>query len=162
MKKNNHFTFKCFLFLLFLGFSEILAAQNAFSSGTDAQSAAGSVSYSVGQMTYQSIESASGKVSQGVHQPYEIFVLSTNENAMQKNITVYPNPVKDFLIVDFNAEKLKNARYQLFDASGKLINQGELKALKNDINTSAIRVGMYILSISSEGKTMKTFKIIKN
>lgn len=161
MKNKNYSISKISIFL-FLGFSGICVAQQSFSAGTNAQSAAGSVSYSVGQMTNQSLESASGKVNQGVQQPYEIFVLSTNENAFQKKITVYPNPVKDFLVVDFNAEKLQNAKYQLFDGTGKLLNQGDLRNVKNDINTSTLNSGMYLLSISSEGKTIKTFKIIKN
>jgi hypothetical protein len=116
----------------------------------------------VGQITYQSLESPSGKVNQGVQQPYEIYSLATNENEIQKKISVYPNPVKDFLIVDFNSEKLEKARYQLFDGTGRIINQGELKNMKSEINTSTLSAGLYMLSISSAGKNVKTFKIIKN
>ena len=160
--KTNYLILKIPLLIL-LGFNGICEAQQTVNaSGNNAQSATGSVSYSVGQMFDQSLSSASGKVNQGVQQPYEIYTLATNESAMQKKITVYPNPVKDFLIVDFNSEKLQNAKYQLFEGTGRIINQGGLRDLKNEINTSTLNSGMYILSISSEGKTMKTFKIIKN
>lgn len=160
--KTNYLILKIPL-LIFLGFNGICEAQQTVNtSGNNAQSATGSVSYSVGQMFDQSLSSVSGKVNQGVQQPYEIYTLATNESAVQKKITVYPNPVKDFLIVDFNSEKLQNAKYQLFEGTGRIINQGGLRDLKNEINTSTLNSGMYILSISSEGKTMKTFKIIKN
>jgi len=88
--------------------------------------------------------------------------LATSENEIKNKITVYPNPVKDFLVVDFNSEKLEKARYQLFDGTGRLINTGELKNLKTEINTSTLSSGLYMLSISSGGRNVKTFKIIKN
>lgn len=160
--KNFYFTSK--LLLLFIlgncGFSQ--AQQATLSAGNYAQSGTGSVSYSVGQIFYEPQSSATGKVNPGVQQPYEIFTLATNENAVQSKISVYPNPVKDFLTIDFNSEKLENSRYQLFDGTGRMINQGELKNLKTDINTSSLTSGLYMLSISSAGKNVKTFKIIKN
>ena len=151
------------LAVLVLGISGIYEAQQTIiPAGNNIQSATGSVSYSVGQTFYEPQKAATGEVNPGVQQPYEIFVLATNENSIQKNITVYPNPVKDFLIVDFNSEKLAKSSYQLFDGTGRIINKGELKDLKTEINTSTLSSGLYMLSISSEGKTVKTFKIIKN
>ena len=70
--------------------------------------------------------------------------------------------MEDFLIVDFNSEKLIKGRYQLFDGTGRIINTGELKNLKTEINTTALSSGLYMLTISSDGKNVKTFKIIKN
>ena len=149
--------------VLLLGISGFYEAQQTtIATGSDAQSATGSVAFSVGQPFYESQESAAGKVNTGVQQPYEIFVLVTNENSIQKNINVYPNPVEDFLIVDFNSEKLAKSSYQLFDGTGRMINKGELKNSKTEVNTSTLSSGLYMLSISSEGKTVKTFKIIKN
>ena len=148
------------LLLAISGISE--AQQTIIPAGNNAQSATGSVSYSVGQIFYESQTSATGEVNPGVQQPYEIFVLATNENALQKNISVYPNPVKDFLIVDFNAEKLEKSSYQLFDGTGRMINKGALKNLKTEINTSTLASGLYMLSIMSKGTIVKTFKIIKN
>ena len=151
------------LLLLCLSICGIYDAQQAIiPAGNNAQSGAGSVSYSVGQIFYESQTSVSGKVNPGVQQPYEIFTLATNENAAQSNISVYPNPVKDFLTVDFNTEKLDNSSYQLFDASGKIIIQGNVKSAKSQISASSLATGMYILRITNAGKVVKTFKIIKN
>lgn len=161
MKKN--YSFSTLSLLLLIGFSGMYEAQQVVvTAGNSLQSANGSVSYSVGQIFYQLQSTASGKVNPGVQQPYEIFALATNENHIKNNILVYPNPVKDFLTVDFNSEKLIKARYQLFDGTGRIINQGDLKNLKNDINTSTLSAGLYMLTILSEGNNVKTFKIIKN
>ena len=148
------------LFLSIAGFYK--AQQSTLAAGTTTHSTAGSVSYSVGQVFYESMQSGAGKVNPGVQQPYEIFVLATQENANQNSITIYPNPVKDFLIVDLSGEKFKNPTYQLFDGTGRIISIGELKNRKTEINTSTLSSGLYILSVLSEGKTIKTFKIIKN
>ena len=151
------------LLLLFLSISGIYNAQQAIiPAGNNAQSGTGSVSYSVGQIFYESQTSATGKVNPGVQQPYEIFTLATNENVVQSNISVYPNPVKDFLTVDFNTEKLENSSYQLFDASGKIIIQGNLKSAKSQISANDLPTGMYLLRITNSGQIVKTFKIIKN
>ena len=160
---KNSYLFSKILPLILLGISGICGAQQAMiAAGSGAQSGSGSVSYSVGQIFYEPQQSATGKVNPGVQQPYEIFSLATSENVVQSNISVYPNPVKDFLIVDFNSEKLERSRFQLFDATGKIITQGELKNVKTEISAFTLSAGMYILSITNAGKTLKTFKIIKN
>ena len=149
--------------VLLLSISGFYDAQQAtLAAGAINQTAAGSISYSVGQIFYETQQTAAGGVTAGVQQPYEIFTLATQENSVQNSISVYPNPVKDFLIVDLSGEKFKDPTYQLFDGNGRIISKGELKKMKPEINTSALSSGLYILSVSSEGKTVKTFKIIKN
>lgn len=138
------------------------AQETTLAAGGTVHSTAGSLSYSVGQIFYEPQNTATGGINPGVQQPYEIYVLATNNTSSDKNITVYPNPVKDFLIVDFNAEKLENSSYHLFDGTGRIISKGELKNLKTEINTSTLSSGLYMLSISNGGKNIKTFKIIKN
>ena len=88
--------------------------------------------------------------------------MSTQENEIKNGFTVYPNPVKDFLIFDLKSEKFRKPEYQLFDGTGRIISKGELKKMKTEINTSPLPSGLYILPVSSEGKPVKTFKIIKN
>lgn len=149
--------------VLLLGISGFYEAQQTtLAAGTNAQSATGSVSYSVGQIFYEPQQTAAGGVTAGVQQPYEIFTLATQENEIKNAINIYPNPVKDFLIVDLSGEKFKNPSYQLFDGTGRMISKDELKNMKTEINTSALSAGLYMLTVSSEGKTIKTFKIIKN
>ncbi len=160
MKKKS--ILKLSIVFCFTSSACIYAQQTLLTAGNMAPSATGSVAYSVGQVTYQSYESASGKVNQGVQQPYEIFALATNENETKTKITVYPNPIKNFLIVDFNSEKLEKARYQLFDATGRIINFGDLKNIKNEINTSTLSSGIYMLSILNNEHKIKNFKIIKH
>jgi hypothetical protein len=151
---------KCFvLAILPLG---LMKAQNALlATGTTATGATGSVSYSVGQIDY-SAKGANNEITEGVQQPYEIISLAVSENGnAEKNISLYPNPVKDVLFVDFNQEKFSNSTYQLYDAQGKLIKNGNFSQKKNELNFSMLPASVYIIRIFSDNKMVKTFKIIK-
>lgn len=160
--KNLQLSSKILVLLLFGTAAIYSAQQTTLPAGNDAQSATGFVSYSIGQIFYEPQQTATGAVNPGVQQAYEIFVLATQETAVPNSITIYPNPVKDFLIVDLSSEKLKKPAYVLFDGTGRLIAKGELKNSKTEINTSALSAGLYLLTVSSERKTIKSFKIIKN
>jgi len=87
----------------------------------------------------------------------------TLENGSQeREIHVYPNPVRDELIVDIlNGDEEKSYRFLMFDMSGKMVKeskqQGNGRFL---VDMSAFINGTYILVINyEEGK--REFKIIK-
>lgn len=137
-------------------------AQSAIlTSGNDIKSGSGSISYSVGQIVYKNIDNEGGRIAQGVQQPYEITALQTSESLLGKNITIYPNPVKDLLYVDFNKEDFKNSIYQLFDGQGQLLKSEKISGQKSEINFSIYPTSIYILKIENQSKAIKTFKIIK-
>jgi len=137
-------------------------AQSAIvTTGNEIKTVTGSVSYSVGQIANKNKDAASGKITEGVQQPYEITTLRTSESSPTKNITIYPNPVKDMLQIDFNNEEFKNSNYQLFNAQGQLINSGKISAQKTEINFSTYPTSIYILKIEDNSKVNKSFKIIK-
>ena len=140
----------------------LMRAQTAMlATGNTATGATGSVSYSVGQITY-SAKGANNEITEGVQQPYEIVTLAVSENGnAEKNISLYPNPVKDVLFVDFNQEMYSNSSYQLYDTQGKLIRKGNFSQKKNELDFSSLSSSMYIMRIMRENKILITFKIIK-
>ena len=66
--------------LLWVGLAQ--AQESANASGGDASGSGGTVAYSVGQVVYTTNTDASGTVSQGVQQPYEIFTLGIKETEL--------------------------------------------------------------------------------
>lgn len=143
------------------GFGKFHAQQAITAAGSDATGSGGSSSYSVGQIDY-SAKGANNEITEGLQQPYEIVTLAVSESEnTEKNISLYPNPVKDVLFVDFNEEKFSNSTYQLYDAQGKLIKNGNFNQKKNELNFSMLPVSVYIIRIFSDNKMVKTFKIIK-
>ena len=143
------------------GFGKFHAQQAIAATGFDATGSGGSSSYSVGQIDF-SAKGANNEITEGLQQPYEIVTLAVSDNGnVEKNISLYPNPVKDILFVDFNQEKFSNSTYQLYDAQGKLIKNGNFSQKKNELNFSMLPASVYIIRIFSDNKMVKTFKIIK-
>ena len=95
-------------------------AQTAISgTGGEATGAGGTSSYTVGQVAYTTHTGTSGSVAQGVQQPYEIYVVTTIENAPNINLVykAYPNPVQHSLTLSI--PKYEGLSFQLFDVKGK-------------------------------------------
>lgn len=150
-----------FLALIIIPFGWTKAQTAILTTGTTATGASGSVAYSVGQVSY-SHKGANQEVMEGVQQAYEIITLEVDdESIMEKKILLYPNPVKDFLNVDFGKENFHNTSYVLFDSQGKLIRSGKFSQQKNELNMTELPTSVYIIQIFQDRKNIKTFKIIK-
>lgn len=150
-----------FLALTIIPFGLTKAQTAILTTGTTATGASGSVAYSVGQVAYTQ-KGANQEVMEGVQQAYEIITLEVDdESIMEKKILLYPNPVKDFLNVDFGNENFHNSNYLLFDSQGKLIKTGNFSQQKTELNMTELPTSVYIIQIFQDRKNIKTFKIIK-
>lgn len=143
------------------GFAQ--AQQSANAAGGDATGSGGSVAYSIGQVVYTANTSPSGTVSQGVQQAYEIYLIGINETELNSSLSVFPNPIVDYLILqisDYNNEKLS---YQLFDMQGKLLSNAQIIAQQTQIKTASLPPATYFIEVlNQENKHVQSFKIIKN
>lgn len=150
-------------FLLFFSLLFQLSAQEAtLSTGGEATSNTGSVSYSIGQVLYQTFTSAEHSEAQGVQQAYEISVItSTPSLETAFNISVAPNPTIDFLTLQVNDLSNQTLFYQLFNQQGQLLSSQELTSAQTKVSTQFLPPTVYFLKISQQGKVIQTFKIIK-
>lgn len=158
MKKHFIFTLALFWCAL-VSFGQDTVA----SSGGNASGANGNVSYTVGQNAYTTNTGSSGSVAQGVQQPFEIqTLLGRDIFNINLKMSVYPNPTTNLLSLEITNYSLDNVRYDLFDANGRLILSNKVvnavTSLRMDLYPNAI----YLLNITENSKTIKTFKIIKN
>lgn len=81
--------------------------------------------------------------------------LSTTENSVKNEISIYPNPASDFIYVK-NLKGLNS--YKIFDLSGRIILQNILNEEKIDVQS--LSKGNYIVQIIAKEKTLN-FKFIK-
>lgn len=146
--------------LLWAGFAQ--AQESANASGGDATGSGGTAAYSVGQVVYTTNTGASGTVSQGVQQAYEIFTVGIKETELNISLSVFPNPTADNLtlqISDYNNEKLS---YQLFDMQGKQLSNGQIVAQQTQIDMNSLPTATYFINVvNQENKKVQSFKIIK-
>ncbi|MEI7596424.1 MAG: InlB B-repeat-containing protein, partial [Bacteroidota bacterium] len=92
------------------------------------------------------------------------FELSTGiETSIQSNsISVYPNPVIDFVnlkLDNFNSDKLT---YQLFDLNGKQILNKKIESSETKISMHSLVPATYVLKVLDRNKELQSFKIIKD
>lgn len=149
--------------LIVFTLSQGFAQETVVSTGKDASGSGGVVSYSIGQVADISGNGYSGSASQGVQQPFEIFILDGSDLLPNVALSyVYPNPTTSFVVlkvVNYNNEKLQ---YVLNDFNGKKLDSNPITNEEIQIQMQGYASGTYILQIMYQSKSIKTFKIIKN
>lgn len=160
--KTFYITTMSVVFLL-LSVNGIQSQETITASGGNATGSGGTVSYTVGQVAYTTNLSTSGTVTQGVQQPYEIFVVTGIEEAKGINleISVYPNPTATFLRLKVENCKLEILSYQLYDVNGSLLQNGKIVNKETIIKIGDLAPAEYYLRISDNQNEVRTFKIIK-
>jgi hypothetical protein len=138
-------------------------AQNSTTaSGGDASGSTGSSSYSVGQIVYLTDTATNGIVSQGVQQPFEIYVTTgILETEIKLSILVYPNPTSDFLSLEIGKTDFQELTYKLIDVQGKLLEQKSIISNTTSIELRLLPNSTYFIEVSNHLTPIKTFKIIK-
>lgn len=148
--------------VLLIGFSLSAEAQQAATaSGGDASGSGGTVAYSVGQVVYTTITGSNGSVAQGVQQPYEISIVLGVENHEVNLIQAYPNPTIDYLTLNVGNSELSSLNFQLYDITGKLIENKKITSSIETIRMENLPSAIYFLKVTNNHKDVKTFKIIK-
>jgi hypothetical protein len=131
-------------------------------SGGNASGNTGSLSYTLGQIAYTTLSSTTGILTQGVQQPYEIFITKSTPNTEGINLLVYPNPTRDILTLKIINMDIKGLRYILYDMNGKLLQDKLIESNEIPISLGAYAGGVYVLKVTDLKKKIKIFKIIKN
>lgn len=140
----------------------VLAQESFNASGGEISNSFGSISYSIGQVSDESISNSTGSVSQGVQQSYEISVLEIVENNLSLSLTVYPNPTQEqfnLRVGNFQNEQLK---YRLLDFEGKVISEETMISEETTIDVKQLPAATYFVEVHNASKKVQTFKIIKN
>lgn len=141
-----------------------LHAQEAVpAAGNEAGGTGGTCSYTIGQIAYTAQSGTSGKVNQGVQQPYEIFTtLGLEEQNISLELAAFPNPTNGLMTISVNEYTTGKLSYQLFDTRGKLIEAKEIVQHETGISLERLAPASYLLRITDNGQLVKEFNIIKN
>jgi hypothetical protein len=158
----KHIKIKLSLLLLGIGMT-VQAQQATTASGGDASGSGGTAAFSVGQVVYTANTNASGTVSQGVLQAYEIFTLGIKETELNISLKAFPNPTLNNLTLQISDYKNKKLSYQLYDIQGRLLNNGQIVAQQTNIEMTSLPTAIYFINVvNQENQKVQSFKIIKN
>ena len=150
--------------VVFFCFLQLSYAQETMPiSGGKTTGTGGTVSYTVGQLVYTNPTNASGSLHQGIQQSIE-FVSSSNPEltAITLKAVTYPNPTTEYIILALKDADLTGLSYVMYDLLGRLVNKGTVAQAETKITMKSVPIGVYILRVLQNNKTLKTFKIIKN
>jgi hypothetical protein len=157
-------TTTCLFFLLAAFVStDIYAQQGVTASGVEAFGVGGNASISTGQVFYTEISSQRGTVTQGVQQPFEIYVLGKdNFKSISLNATIYPNPTVSNISLRIESDDLTGMKYELYDLNGRTLCKDFITEKETVVNMEKYPGAIYILKVYSGSSELKSFKIIKN
>jgi hypothetical protein len=141
-----------------------LQAQEAIpASGGNASGTGGSASYTAGQLVYTTNTGTSGSITQGVQQPFEIWVVTGNEEAkgINLNCSAFPNPATDYLMLKIEGNIPTQCIASLYDINGKLLNCIKVVRNETSIFMGKFIPAIYFLKVVQDNREVKIFKIIK-
>ncbi|MEO6819173.1 MAG: T9SS type A sorting domain-containing protein [Ginsengibacter sp.] len=81
--------------------------------------------------------------------------------ASQFSATASPNPTRDIVQLRISGEIDKDMDYLLIDMSGKVLMKANISNAVTPINLGNLAQGVYVLKVIRQGKSLQSFKIIK-
>lgn len=87
-------------------------------------------------------------------------IIGLNEAQLSNNLNIYPNPVKENIVLEFLDIEVNNASIELYNSIGQKINEIKNINKKVLIDLSQYSNGIYFLKVNNNF-SQKTFKIIK-
>lgn len=95
---------------------------------------------------------------------------SLNQIGTENNLTIYPNPFKDELIIEYNLEETAFVQLFVYNMAGQLVNMlvnenkqpGSYKAIWNasDLSDTKIDAGTYIYRFTLDGKNASSGQVV--
>jgi hypothetical protein len=96
----------------------------------------------------------------GVSWGSPLIVTGISDNTLANNITIYPNPDKNFFNVTFSNCIYQDSYISIYDIQGKLQKTKSLESKNSLINISDLNSGIYIIKIADSDKILKMDRLI--
>ena len=164
----KHLTKTLIAFCLF-GFGTAKAQQVVTSAGDFHENAEGSISYTIGEPVTETITSTNAVLTQGFQQGNLKITVIQDITEPGFQITVFPNPATEFVIIQTETEHDLSMKCVLYDIKGDVLLQKQLEGNETSIPMESYTPSIYLLKIFVEKKNMtsqasqeiKTVKITK-
>jgi Secretion system C-terminal sorting domain len=149
--------------LLAFRHTQASAQQAIIAAGGDAIGSGGTMSYTIGQIDYITLDDAGGIATQGVQQPYEIYPVSIAEqDDIALEYCLYPNPTRASVTLVVTPANLSDLFMRLYDLQGNLILEQRITDVNTILPLEELSSATYLLVVSNPLQELQQFRIIKN
>jgi hypothetical protein len=150
--------------LVMLTVTNILSGQKFISSSNSHDNLnTGLPGNSARQLEYAYIAGINENYNIGSHQDYEISLLTGIEDRnMNLLLAIYPDQLKDCLVLKTEDFKNHNFSFLLYDVEGHLLKFRKVESTETRFSLLAQSPGTYFLKVTDGKVKWETFKIIKN
>ena len=117
------------------------------------------VRYAIGDIDYwdrNPADNVSAPIPITIYDP-----VGVEELLSEVNLSLYPNPVSDHLTIEFKHYKQQVIEMEIFDLTGRMIEQVQLLQKSTTINLEDLETGLYFVKLQY-GQVVETHKIFVN
>lgn len=140
-------------------YSQSVGSYVISSAGDDLMSENGGLYISIGEALNTEIDEGDLMISQGFLQVTVNGNSVAADQLLRENIKVYPNPVRQYLMMEFEDNKSQYF-YRLIDQSGHELMIGEIDSSKK-LSLGSLQEGMYYITIIKDDLVSETIKVFK-
>ncbi len=160
---KNLFVILCLITSVY-SHSQTVSLETFFAATGNSSNSYAKVSWTLGDLQVLTYSSNNAVLTQGFLQSNLTVtnVVNIKENN-SINLKVFPNPVSDFLNINYTASKETSISFFLYNLNGSLIQSknANSKNYNETIDFRQFESGTYILkAVSEDGSFIKTFKLL--
>lgn len=146
--KNKIIEFWAFIVLTCLSaHAQIISPSVISAGGGYSTSESGSLAYTIAEMTMvETFVQGSVVLTQGFHQPERNTVSTNDQDMVQNNMLIYPNPASGQIKVSFLSDACSDNSVLIYNLQGAII-VSETFESKNELNTMTIDIRNYVTGI---------------
>jgi hypothetical protein len=162
MKTIFHLPFILILFGMVISGS-LISQANVVGAGGNGSSPEGIMSFTIGQISANILDSPGHSITEGVQQPHELFVVSIfTDPDLGLSVEVFPNPTSTHLILrTLSREYNYTTRFSISDVNGRVMTSQVFTSDETIIPMTKYTPGTYILTLFQGEMPVHQFKIMK-
>ena len=142
-----------------VGYSQSISKQVLGTAGKTQSNSNFKVSWTTGEPVVDLMTSGGHQLGNGYYPAMDLKTLKIEDNALDLQVKVYPNPTSQMLYVSH--PELNTFAIQISDLNGKQVYSGSI-GKDQPLNVSHYTQGMYLVTIEiKETNKNNTYKIIK-
>jgi len=148
------------LLITTFSYSQTISKQVVSAAGKTQSNSNLEITWTLGEPIVGLMTNGGNQLGNGYHPSLNLQALSMEENNLDLQIKVYPNPTTQLLYVSH--PELNSFGVQIVDLNGKQIYSGTISK-DQPLDVSNYSQGIYMVTIENKENTKKnTYKIIKN